>query len=548
MSIASSDDAPAAALQAWVELFGRLHPLLLHAPIGLLVAVALLRARQFARRRRADASDAAATSVIGLERAIGMLCWVTAFAALLTAGAGLVLAREDAYAASVTLDRHRLLGIASAVGALLVALTHGRPRLQVFHHGFLIVSLAVTAVGGHFGAELTHGAGFLAEPFRERAQVPDPPTGPELVVDGPARVYEERIAPILAGYCIDCHGPNKRKGGLALYTPAEIELGGISGDVLSRVYPAASELLRRVHLPLDDDECMPPAGKPRPSAAELDELRRWIEAGAALPATEPTQAAPQVELPVQRVSLDEPPADAVTKLRAKLLHVQPRTPDSPLLWIDAAAIAPTLRDDQALEWLEPLAPHIADLSLARSGVGDALAPVLARMERLERLDLSGTRIGPPTLRALSGLPNLRELVLARTSLSTCSIDDFAGLPALTSLRAWNSGLPRDVIGALRAARPGLRIDDGTELRSAALETEAAITLSGEAPPAAPPSDASAGSEAPAAGPINTLCPVSGAPIKAGFTRTYQGKVVGFCCNQCPLAFDADPSSFAAELP
>ncbi|MBM3975967.1 MAG: hypothetical protein FJ299_03120 [Planctomycetes bacterium] len=542
MSIDSSDSAPAAALQAWVEFFGRLHPLLLHAPIGLLVAIALLRAWQFARRRRADASDAAATSVIGLERAIGMLCWATAFAALLTAGAGLVLAREDAYVTSTTLDRHRLLGIAIAVGVLIVALTHGRPRLQVVHHAVLIASLAATAFGGHLGAELSHGAGFLTEPFRERVRMADPPTALEVSTDGPARVYEERIAPILAGYCIDCHGPTKRKGSLALHGPAEIELGGISGDVLSRANPAASELLRRVHVPIDDDECMPPAGKPRPNAAELDELRRWIEAGAPLPATELEPIAPQVELPVQRASVVEPPADAVAKLRAKLLHVQRRTPDSPLLWIDAAAIAPTLRDDQALEWLGPLAPHIADLSLARSGVGDALAPLLARMERLERLDLSATRIGPVTLRALGGLPELRELVLTRTALVTCTVEDFAGMPALANLRVWNSGLQRSVIEALQAARPNLRIDDGTDLRSQPLETEEALALTSDAPLS------TAGAEAPAAVPINTICPVSGAPIKPGFTREHEGRLIGFCCNQCPLAFDADPGSFAAKLP
>jgi len=44
---------------------------------------------------------------------------------------------------------------------------------------------------------------------------------------------------------------------------------------------AESELMRRARLPLEDDDHMPPEGKPQPTSDELAVLAWWIDAGAA---------------------------------------------------------------------------------------------------------------------------------------------------------------------------------------------------------------------------------------------------------------------------
>ncbi|RXL90112.1 ribonuclease inhibitor, partial [Citrobacter sp. AAK_AS5] len=41
-----------------------------------------------------------------------------------------------------------------------------------------------------------------------------------------------------------------------------------------------SPLIKRLHLPADHDDRMPPAGKPQPSAEEIALLAWWIDAGA----------------------------------------------------------------------------------------------------------------------------------------------------------------------------------------------------------------------------------------------------------------------------
>jgi YHS domain-containing protein len=53
--------------------------------------------------------------------------------------------------------------------------------------------------------------------------------------------------------------------------------------------------------------------------------------------------------------------------------------------------------------------------------------------------------------------------------------------------------------------------------------------------------------APAAKPINAKCPVSGHDIDAEFTFSHDGKLVGFCCEDCRDKFKAEPAKFVAKL-
>lgn len=51
-----------------------------------------------------------------------------------------------------------------------------------------------------------------------------------------------------------------------------------------------------------------------------------------------------------------------------------------------------------------------------------------------------------------------------------------------------------------------------------------------------------------ADPVNKKCPVN--PSKkasASKTTTYEGKEVGFCCNNCKAKFEADPAKYAKNV-
>jgi YHS domain-containing protein len=48
-------------------------------------------------------------------------------------------------------------------------------------------------------------------------------------------------------------------------------------------------------------------------------------------------------------------------------------------------------------------------------------------------------------------------------------------------------------------------------------------------------------------PINTLCPVEGDKIDPKITTIYDGKVIGFCCDDCPPVFKKNPEKYMAKL-
>ena len=89
--------------------------------------------------------------------------------------------------------------------------------------------------------------------------------------------FDRQVAPILVGHCIDCHGPEKAKGGLRLDTRASAF--PTNGGTIVPKEPEASELLHRVTLPPGDVDIMPAVGEPL-SAARQELLRRWIVEGA----------------------------------------------------------------------------------------------------------------------------------------------------------------------------------------------------------------------------------------------------------------------------
>lgn len=287
----------AAEASPWLALLGRSHPLLLHLPIGILPAVALLEFGALALRRPSP------------RGAIVALAWLGGLTAALAATSGYVLAGSGEYGETDgTLTQHKVLGIVFASLALLAALFAGaqnRRPLRIL----LLASLGVLVPAGHLGATITHGPDFLWRPFPEPAAGPKPvapsPPSDTAPISPPAGsppaghaetpsdaspaptpaigpTYAADIAPWLDRTCSKCHNPTKHKGDLVLTTVEGIRKGGKGGAVLVPGKPADSPLLQNCLLPLDDDDHMPPSDRPQPTAAELELLRAWIAAGAAM--------------------------------------------------------------------------------------------------------------------------------------------------------------------------------------------------------------------------------------------------------------------------
>ncbi|WP_345734492.1 PSD1 and planctomycete cytochrome C domain-containing protein [Prosthecobacter algae] len=91
-----------------------------------------------------------------------------------------------------------------------------------------------------------------------------------------------QVQALLESKCLECHNPDKVKGKLLMNTAEAMIKGGSSGTSLVPGKPDESELLKRVVLPADHDDIMPPKGGPL-AANEIDLLKRWIAEGAHWP-------------------------------------------------------------------------------------------------------------------------------------------------------------------------------------------------------------------------------------------------------------------------
>ncbi len=110
----------------------------------------------------------------------------------------------------------------------------------------------------------------------------DPEPTPEpAAADPEASFFTSRIAPVLERTCYGCHGDEKKRGGFQAHTLELFVKGGDDGGPgIVPGKPDESSVLKRLLLPRDHDDAMPPEDKPQPTAKEIDLLKWWVTAGA----------------------------------------------------------------------------------------------------------------------------------------------------------------------------------------------------------------------------------------------------------------------------
>ena len=261
------------------QFLGRLHPLIVHFPVGLLCIALLLEGISWFRK----STD--------LRAGINALLWIGTISAILAAGLGLILVNQEDYAGKgVTI--HQWSGITTVVLAILTVTALRLNRLTLYR-SLLVMTVVGVSVAGHYGAMLTHGDDYLSSvlPFGDKSQRPGGSgatvafasfdTGQPLTNKQIGDLNVE-VRSILAHNCYSCHSATKTKGELRLDTKELIFKGGKHGVVLKAGNPEDSEIIRRISLPADDKESMPTKGK-HLSDKEIALLNFWIKAGAPWP-------------------------------------------------------------------------------------------------------------------------------------------------------------------------------------------------------------------------------------------------------------------------
>ena len=101
------------------------------------------------------------------------------------------------------------------------------------------------------------------------------------------KFFESKVRPLLVNQCQECHGPQKKKGGLRLDNLPYILQGGETGAAIVPGDAEKSLLIKAVNYD-DKDLQMPPDEKMKP--AEIAILKQWIAMGAPWPEAEVASA------------------------------------------------------------------------------------------------------------------------------------------------------------------------------------------------------------------------------------------------------------------
>ena len=411
-------------------LYGHLHPLVLHFPIALLLLAAVLEVLPRLRRKDYGPGYANATWIV---LALGAL------SAVVAATMGLTLAAAGGYVGE-TVSSHRFFGLTVAALALIsVALKLAAERKQGLRglYGIPLAGAVVAIfVAGHYGGKLTHGAGFLP------GAAPEPLAswmGEDRLAVLKARMNNDSFAadvePILEEHCFQCHGPDKQKGDLRLDMKNAVLAGGESGlPAVEPGDPMASNMIRRLFLPRDHKEAMPPDDRPRPTDEQIVVLADWIADGAPFAGESSGTAGFLADYLGAAVG----PADvaAIDALRTAGAVVTSLSADNNLLSVDVS-LAPI--DNGALvQLLAPLSTHIAWLDLGGNVIDDDVIDGLADFSNLTRLSLEDTPLDDQMSKPLREIETLVSLNLTNTRITADTISGLNSLPFLRSVYVWNT--------------------------------------------------------------------------------------------------------------
>lgn len=426
----------------WMQPIGRMHPLMLHFPIALLLLALFLEFFRFRPEFQTQPF---------FQDFSRYLLLFSSLTGLVAAIMGLFLSQEEGYSGQM-LDWHKWSGAGMVFLASLLYAVRNRSwyREKIAKVGIGITTLSII-LAGHFGATLTHGENFILEPVLA--------TKIEMVPFEEAQVFDHLILPVLENKCNSCHNPSKSKGELDMTSLRALQKGGENGIVFVGGKPEESSLLQRIHLPEEDDDHMPPSGKPQLTAEEIAILEQWIKSNlepdtklVSLPESDSLRmlSVGFFESQSSEESFDFAAANPKTiqELNTSYRAVIPFAKDSPAL--DVVLFSPANFTSSSIEELVKVKEQVVALNLNKMPVTDQDIKSLLRFENLIRLNLNYTEITGNGLAELSKLKNLRQLSISGTKVDYTSIQnavsDFENLQTVT---VWDTPVSKSELELLR---------------------------------------------------------------------------------------------------
>lgn len=459
----------------WVLFFGRFHPLVLHLPIGFLVAAFALEL--LSRRARFRAYRAS----------VGFVLLAGAVLTVVTTVLGYMLSQEGGYDPDL-LSTHQWTGIAAAITAALAYVLRLKSRaFRMADKAYLAtmwVMILFLVTAGHYGGSLTHGSDFLAqympEGLRSIAGISvDKEVEIRQITDiGKAEVFKDVVYPILDSRCISCHNKEKRKGELMMHTEEALMKGGENGPALVPGNAEESRMIQMIHLPEVHDDHMPPKGKRQLTPEQVELLTWWVAEGAPfdkpvmqMNVTEKIQsilnslANPDANKTEAEILLASPvpPADEKRIKALKTRGVVVRPVSAEVNWLQAnVTIVRNEMLDSLVVALSEVAEQLTWLNLGGTPADDKVLSSVRTFKNLTRLSLENTKVTDEGLRHLKELTYLEYLNLYGTNVSDEGIRHLIDLKNLRSIYLWQTRVTAGGADSLKKALPALEINLGSD--------------------------------------------------------------------------------------
>jgi uncharacterized membrane protein/uncharacterized protein YjbI with pentapeptide repeats len=453
-------DLPEELTSELVFFLGRFHPLVIHFPIVLILLTLMFEVLS------------KYNVLIVSKSVIGLLLGAALISCMVSFGLGFSLYSTGEYSGDI-LQQHFWGGaiLTTAVAlAIFFLLSYSQSKVQYFKSSyivFLILANLVLIYTSHHGGSLTHGKEFLTEYFPIKAKQAEwePKPIEEMLV------YDDVIVAFMDRKCMSCHNENKAKGGLILTSFEDLVKGG-KGDHPSLVKNSSneSELYRRVTLPVNDDDFMPPEGKSPLNENEISLLKWWIDNGAD-PELKVMEASKNQEIEsVIRIYLTELETQQRNRYLQKLstenlikslsntenVEIEIDPFDAKSVFI-SMKFPPAAFGDKDLINLQPVFQNITKASFIGSDITDDGFYHLGQMTSLKELYLQQTQLNGEGLSQLSRLTNLELLDLSKTKISDGNLLNILILPSLQDVYINETSISKEVVEAIKTNKPKLNI-------------------------------------------------------------------------------------------
>ncbi len=443
-----------------LELFGRLHPLLVHLPIGFLLLALVFQ--WLCRKEKYTALQTA----VSIAYLLGMI------SAILSCFSGWSLASGGEYD-ETTLDWHRWMGISTAVIAAF-GYWFATKQHTIIKHVLAIVLFLLIVVTGHLGGTLTHGEGFVTKGIFGSAKDSNLSARKVIANVQEAQVFADIIQPVLVDKCGSCHSAKKQKGGLRLDGKEWILKGGKEGKVLLAGNAEASELYKRVKLDPLEEKHMPPKGKPQLTEQEMMLLHWWItqDGGFTKKVKELTQndqiqpallamqsAAVTMKKPsIPEAAVKEASPSSLNALRNAGIVVLPVAANSNYLLANFVSIPkPT---DQAVALLSKIKEQLVWLKLGNTILSPDSWKLIGQCSNLTRLSVEHTNLTDVAISSLTSLKNLQYLNMVGTKVTAQGVEQLKNSQTLENIYLGQTAIKGNDFISLQKQFPKTILDSG----------------------------------------------------------------------------------------